>query len=368
MWSSRRLAVVLVVGVAIAGAAIGLVLARRDSSTPSIGMGGHPLSVASTHDLGPLQHPQGPIGDGGESGRIGTEEVWLFGDTFLTHRANNGLSYRTNIGGNASPAQPFVLSESLESGSGEPVQLVPFSAEEQAYNNAKNSPSERVALWPASIVQGSDGNGYLYFIDLYVHPGMLNYQGRGIGIARLRPGSLVAERIGDRLFSTTEPGFGTSAFVDHGFVYSYACDVPSFDVHCKTARVPLDQIASRTAYTFWNGTTWTADVSAAATSVPGTTTGFSVAWNPYLNAYLSVYSEPLGDRILARTAPAPQGPWSSNPTVLFTGLSTPKGAWDYIGVQHASLASANGQHIIVSYSHPTGAFTGEIRLTEVDLG
>ena len=61
---------------------------------------------------------------------------------------------------------------------------------------------------------------------------------------------------------------------------------------------------------FWNGSGWVKDIGEAAVVLRGPTSGITVSWNPYLNSYLATYGGIVSTKVLMRTAPAPEGPWS----------------------------------------------------------
>jgi Domain of unknown function (DUF4185) len=342
--------------------------AQRASGRPAVATPGqaHALRVVSVTDLGTLRHPDAATGDGGISGIVGERILWVFGDTFLGSPAADGTYLRTNTAGWADRRTPFLLRQSVETRTGAPLQLIPFDGDEIAFNRDNGRRGERIALWPMSVVDAGDGRGYVDYLKLVVLPGVLDYRLLGVGIARVRAGRPSAERLPGLLFGSGAPQFGTAAFVDRGTLYSYACRPISLSAVCGVARVPMRRITERSAYRFWDGGEWSADIATASEGIPGSTTGYSVAWNEHLHAYLAVYSTPLANRIMARTAPAPQGPWSGE-TLLLTGEGAPAGSYDYFGIQHAELAAHGGREIIVTYSHLLDPLHAEIRVVAVRL-
>jgi hypothetical protein len=323
--------------------------------------------VASVTDLGPLQHPQGPLGDGGASTDLNGQEVWVFGDTLLPHKNNDKQHFITNSGGWSSPALPYVINQQLEQPSGDPVQMIPFTSGELAYNQSThNDPTNRYALWPDSIVSGADGNGYIFFEDVLVR-GSWKFVPQGMGLAKLTPGSLVAERIGTVLFPANVAGFGRSAMVaGDGYLYLYGC-LKKQKTGCQVARSPLTQLSDASAYRVWDGQQWNIDLTRGVPVVPGSGSAVSVQWNAHLKAYVDTYNYPRRNKMLAATAPTPQGPWS--PSIeLFKGLPvTVVGSWDYGLRQHPSLSSTDGMQVIVTYDHPTNALAVDIRVVQVNL-
>lgn len=324
------------------------------------------LRVVSAVDLGALRHPDAPTGDGGISGRVGARILWTFGDTFLTTPAADGSTLRTDTAGWADPRRPLLIRQRVEAATGAPLQLIPFDQAEAAFNRDHRAQGERIALWPMSVVDGGDGLGDVYYQRVDVRPGVLNYRLLGVGVARVHAGAARAERLPGLLFGAGEPQFGTASFVDRGVLYTYACRPVSLSAVCSVARAPASRRAERAAYRFWDGRGWTADAGRASESIPGSTTGFSVAWNPHLRAYLAVYSRPLADQVMARTAPSPRGPWSAE-TLLLTGAPGPAGSYDYFGIQHPELAADGGRRILVTYSHLLDAVHVEIRVVAVVL-
>ncbi|MHB8750749.1 MAG: DUF4185 domain-containing protein [Aggregatilineales bacterium] len=319
--------------------------------------------VASVSDLGRISAPDTVTArDGGTSLLIGGKILWAFGDTLLSKAAVDGSNYRSNTAALADPSQPIQVSEPLDA-NGAPTAFIPFTADEQAYNVGTGRPDDRIALWPGAIISDSDGNGLVFFDKLKVKPGILNYEQIGVGLAHVAINTTTAVREPTVLFTVGEPLFTNAArFGDRVYVYGVIPD--RTDQAVAVGRVTLSQATDRTAYQFWDGQDWVADVSAAIPVLAGVPGGMSVSYNSYLNHYLAVYSEILSSRVVMRLAPAPEGPWS-DPIPLFNGLSAAKGAWDYAGLEHPELATNGGQTIVVSYYHLLGGFSGELRLVSI---
>jgi hypothetical protein len=78
------------------------------------------------------------------------------------------------------------------------------------------------------------------------------------------------------------------------------------------ARVPPGHVPDLRKYEYWNAdqNAWIPANPAAATPViPGPVGELSAQYNTYLKQYLVMYGNGAND-VVARTAPAPQGPWS----------------------------------------------------------
>lgn len=88
------------------------------------------------------------------------------------------------------------------------------------------------------------------------------------------------------------------------------------------ARVPKDQVLDMTAYTYWDGSAWVADLDSAAEIVEPPVGELSVAWNAYLERWIMTYLDEYQRAIVIREAPDLTGPWS-DPTVLVSGDDYP---------------------------------------------
>lgn len=330
-------------------------------------------SVESVVERGPLANPPSVQGrDGGPSGVVGDKILWTFGDTFLARPNAQGMSGLSNSAALAPLTAPFSItstqSATLDS-VGEPLPVLPYNQEELDYNRARgNKGDDRYALWPSSVVGLKDGTGLIFYQKLVVKPGNFNVNAVGVGTALIRPGTTVAVRDPGLLFTSPETLFQETPVTGEGNnIYLYRCDQSSFlDIWCKVARAPLDKTRDRTAYRFWNGRDWVEDIKQGTSVTGGTTTGFSVSWNQYLNSYLAMYLAPLSQTVYMRTAPQPQGPWSA-PMEAFKTLPPGKGSVNYVLTQHPEIAKDGGRTLYVSYYRPLEAFKGELRIVEVKL-
>ncbi len=319
--------------------------------------------IATVADLGRISAPDTVTArDGGTSALIGGKILWTFGDTLLSKATVDGSHYRSNTAALADPLQPTQVSEPLDD-NGAPQAFIPFTTDEQAYNTVSGRPDDRIALWPGAIIPDADGSGLLFFDKLKVQPGILNYQQIGVGLAHVKPNSTTAVREPGLLFSASEPLFTNATLFDN-YVYVYGVMPDRADQAVAVGRAPLSQVIERTAYQFWDGQMWVMEVGAAVPVLAGVPGAMSVSYNAYLNQYLAVYSEALSDRVIMRLSSTPEGVWS-DPMVLFEGLPATKGTWDYAGLEHPELATNGGQTIVVSYYHPLGEFSGELRLVGV---
>jgi hypothetical protein len=323
----------------------------------------HPLEVATVRDLGAVGGPPSvKARDGGDSALIGGRLLWTFGDTLFSPAAADNANLRSSTAALAEPASPLAVTEPVDA-KGAPLALLPFTADELAYNASTGRADQRVALWPMGVVSDG-GGGWIFYLKLRVNPGVLNYEFVGTGLARIEAGRTTAVRETALLFNVPEPLFGNAALLGDT-VYLYGALQPqTADLAMAAARVPLAQIRDRAAYRFWDGSAWVDDVkraSAVLRSIPGSV---SVSQNAYLGRYLAVHSVPVSNRVVMQTADHPEGPWDS-PVEAFTAESGTPTATCYAGIEHPELATNGGRTVLLSYYRPAGAFQGALRLAEV---
>lgn len=331
--------------------------------TGCAGIASQQVTIVETRYVGVVANPRAPylVRDGGASAVVGKQILWTFGDTLFPQRSVDGTNLRSNTAALADLSDPIHVTEPLDE-NGAPFAFLPFTPEEQRYNEASGRPDDRFALWPTGVIPIGRERALVFYNRLKIHPGVLNYEGLSTGLAEVQAGSTTARRLTE-LFTVPEPQFHHAPMVKDGMLHLYACELQQGQVTswCRIARAPLEQAANRAAYEFWNGSRWHTDIREAILAVPGSTSGFSVAWNPYLGAFVSVYSTAFDKRVMMRTAPEPYGPWSEAIEVIRAEGSI------YAVYQHPGLAKEDGRRIFVSYYLPRSAFEGEIRLYEVTL-
>ena len=326
---------------------------------------GAPASTRATvPELGALGHPAVVTArDGGASASVHGKTLWLFGDTLMTLTGADGFSYRSSTAAWGDGAS-LSLTEPLDA-AGAPFQLLPYTDDELAYNRA-GGPNERFALWPGGAIESGAG-ALVFFSYLKVHPGALNYEGLGVGVATLSPGATIASRAPALLFVPPVPGFAVGAVVADGFVHLYACDpvVGQLDSDCRVARAPADDATTSATWTVWDGATWNADLTAGLPVLHGAPGDLSVSWNAHLGAYLAVHSAIFSDEVVFHTAPRPEGPWTSAQQ-LFVGARQ-AGTNDYAAKEHPELATDGGRGLFVTYAHPLGGFDEDVRVATPTL-
>ncbi|MFC7531782.1 hypothetical protein [Actinoplanes sp. GCM10030250] len=349
--------------------------------------------VVSATEQGILTSTPGTIvaRDVGASTRLNGQIRWVFGDTLFTRSSgtpqNPADDWRSATHA-TSPlvANPWRLTDVIDSATGVPHQLLPYTSEELAYNRASGDPGDRRAVWPTSIIARDNTRAQIIYSEMQIRPeNELAYTNLGVGIADFTAGRTAATRSG-LLFTGTDFRFGSSGGLYDSAtttLYLYDCyNRAAFDYPCRLARVSLRNSAGAID---WNRTkiknnyraavratdgavSWTADLTRANEIVQGSATGWSVAWNPGLSKYVAVLNVPLTSRIELRTAPAPEGPWSDPLAVLPGQAPTCFPTWlicaDYAVQQHPELA-VNGSGtstIYLTYARPMYSAASPFRL------
>jgi hypothetical protein len=104
--------------------------------------------------------------------------------------------------------------------------------------------------------------------------------------------------------------FQVGAFLKPGDGYLYSYGTPSGrSGPAFVSRVPQALVPELSRYEYWDGGNWAPNNPGAAQPVfPAPVGEMSVQYNTYLKQFLALYCNGNND-VVARTAPAPQGPW-----------------------------------------------------------
>ena len=326
--------------------------------------------------------------DGGSSASFHGYSIWLYGDTFLEKPdelgrslISNTWSYTKDLDANHGISGFRERTDSARA----PTMLVPETPEEKAFNQAHEGDAckqplcgERWAIWPPAIVADPARNRALvFYMVVHAKPGDFNFQSIGASIAVLHDLHGPARRSNfapplvdghpDLMFNQNDPNFGTAALITDEILYVYGCGTPikGDDKGCRLARVDAGHALDRGAWTFYvrNGQ-WSSQI-ADAVPVFDASSVASVWWNSFLEKYIALYSKTFSENIVIRTAPAPEGPWSSE-MPLFTAMK-PADGHVYDAHAHPEYESGGGQIIYVTYSRATAPFRSEVRLVAVRL-
>ncbi|HYD49975.1 MAG TPA: DUF4185 domain-containing protein [Terriglobales bacterium] len=332
--------------------------------------------------------------DAGHTIAAGDRVLWLFGDSFTPGGILSATAAWSDRG------DPMSLRD-VRDASGSVAQILPFTAEELAYNRGHikqpeccrqraDCPAEstychcppaadcstRVALWPGDGFAADRDRVVFYYEKHRIGAAPYDFRPLGTGLASLRYGDPRAARLEATakkpayLFSADEPQFSRGVRVDEeqgSFFYLYAFTNRSgCAVDVLSARVPLAGAPNRADYRFWNGSDWSERIEDAAPilrQIPG---GLgSVGWNQHLQAYVSAWSDVCtgGNKLKLRAASRPQGPWSAAVDVDLAGLGADPQA--YYGMWHQAFG--RGRDLIVSYYQPQALLYGQIRLLRLQL-
>ena len=321
--------------------------------------------------------------DGGASARVFGHSVWLFGDTTLERPTTDGLTWLNNSWG---------FSDDLDASDGigglyerpdavgAPGEFLPQTDEERSFNDAHRGDNcleapcgARWALWPGALVEDPERQRALVFYSkIHAETGDYNFYGVGNSIAVWHSFDQVPERPlvapgsvePTLLFGQDEIEPGSAALVVDGLLY--ACATQGLGKACRLGRVGLADALQRAAWRFWAGDgRWAQDPSDATPVMSGNDI-MSVSYAPFLQQYLAIYSQPMGQRVMLRTAPHPEGPWS-RAIELFHCQPPVDDSWVYDAQAHAEFAQQDGRVQYVSYSRGTGFLQGEVRLVRIEL-
>jgi hypothetical protein len=178
----------------------------------------------------------------------------------------------------------------------------------------------------------------------------------GYGIAPQDPATGRFAPSSELLWSADRPNYGASAFFANGWVYLHGCksNAPLTD-DCYVARADAASVASSAGYTYWSGSSWSSNPDDAASIAAA---GGSVSVRPGASGpgrYLMTYVEPFGTSLVARSAVAPEGPWSA-PVELARCELDPliPGAFCGGAEQHPELVVASAS-VVLSYDARTFA-------------
>jgi hypothetical protein len=346
------------------------------------GAGVGPLSL---REVGVIPDPPGTSGrDVGFSVLFGGRSVWVFGDTFFADAAADGYHWRASTWSWTSDTDArdglggFTHALGAD---GKPRALLPHTAAEQAFDDAHNGTpcpaargcGARHTVWPqAFVVDPSTGGALVFYSLVDTEPtGAYAFHAAGTSIATWASPDVPAVRPALRpelpdptvMFPQGEPSWGAAALVVGTDLYAYACAGGNLTSPCLLARAPLASALDRTAWRFYTGAGWSASSRAAASLFDGAPL-MSVHRSPYLGRFIAYYMVPLTGHMAFRTAPRPEGPWSTEQRF---GEAAPAldGNWDYALIAHPELAGSGGRVEYLTYFQPGKFLDGTVHLVQV---
>jgi hypothetical protein len=287
--------------------------------------------------------------------------LWLFSDTFIGEVSNGHRVHATMINNSA------------------------------AWQHGTDPASARVEFFhgksidgkPAALVAPTDGKGWFWLFDGVMARGKLFlflsqiertddksvFGFRQIGtwlgevsnpLAPPTQWHIIQKQIPFAQFGTDENRcFGSAILATNGFLYIYGADERKGTGKTMIlARAPEETLGDFASWQFRARNGWSTNVKAAMNLCSGMANEYSVSWLPALRRYVLICTENgLSEKIIARTAVEPWGPWSSA-TVVYR---CPDKKWDkqifcYTAKAHPMLASAPDE-LIVTYAANSFEFT-----------
>lgn len=261
--------------------------------------------------------------------------LWLFGDSMVRNDDGSLRFFVNNTAAWAAPGRPALTLDVLAAGG--PVQ---FASPTAAFPPCSR-PTDTQAMWPTSAVVVPDGPNdrvWVYLANICLGSGQ-QFEPRGVALAQwtYEPGAvgdgtpIVATVVDQQLFSDANQAEASVVGTD-GRVYAYDCNGP---VHggwpteygpCTVARVEAAEVTNADQYRYWNGSSWSANRSGAASlGMPngrdGVTNlpvgGVKVSYDAATDLYVMGYSPWPGytTQMALRFATSPQGPFSQ-PLIL----------------------------------------------------
>lgn len=146
--------------------------------------------------------------------------------------------------------------------------------------------------------------------------------------------------------------YGAAVLATNGFIYIFGThEIKNAGRKLILARAPEASLGNFASWQFRTRRGWSASAGAAADLCDGAAPEFSVSWLPSLHRFTLICSENgMSEKITARTAPEPWGPWSAASVVYHCpDVKWSTNVFCYTGKAHPMLASADNE-LLVSYA------------------
>ena len=328
------------------------------------------LAIAGVDDLGRLPLPSAGVSgrDGGTGGAFGGRYLWTFGDTFVsTPNAIDGTHLLSATSGWTAIDDPLALVEPVGK-DGNPAQLIPYTAAEIDANT--EDAFNGWALWPGNVLDTGDDEALVVFHRIKRTDGT-GFASQGIGTARIALDATVATRTEGDLFSLPARLYTPSQVIDD-HVIAFACENVGFlNFGCRMARAPKAEAEDPAAYEYWDGDTWQDDEASSVIVLDHAGNAPSISYNAHLGRWLAVNGDVVSSTVRLRTAPDYTGPWGEDVLLEASDAGylapTAEDAFNYIMLEHPALSASDGSSIVISYSRPTAAFQGDVRVARITL-
>jgi len=376
----NRLPIVLTVVFFLAGCSLVDISEADKLEAPAV-------RVREVTDLGVVgSPPKIDSRDGGYSAWFDDRSVWVYGDTLFKGKSGQDPEFHSNSWSwtkdrdASNGIGPFEQSYGPD---GLPSTLLPFTDEEWAFNNAHEGDgcdippcNVRWALWPGAVIPDATNGRMLFFYEkVYIEPGELKFTLFGKSVAVGNNPEQVPERMRFNpdhdhptlMFTRGDFGFGDAAVVKGPTLYVYVCNLQDNQIPCRVARVALERVFDKKDWETWtaNGK-WRKDLNKGERVFNGNEI-LSVSYNPYIERFLAVYSQPMSTAVMFRTAIKPEGPWSEPVEAFKAKAPANKIGWIYDALEHPEYRQDNGRILYITYSRQTSDTAFEIRLVSVRI-
>ncbi|MEJ0090515.1 MAG: DUF4185 domain-containing protein [Limisphaerales bacterium] len=303
-----------------------------------------------------FQHTNGWIGADGNFAVTLTNglTLWLFSDTFIGEVRDGHREHTTMIHNSAAwqhgidPASAHVEFFHGKSDDGKPLSLI--------------SPADgRGYFW---LFDGVMARGKLFLFLAQIEPagdgGAFGFRQIGTWLGEvsnpLAPPTewhIVQQKIPFDLHGTNENySFGSAVLATNGFIYIFGTrEFKSAGKQMILARAPETDLGNFATWQFRAKAGWTTNTADMADLCGSMASEYSVSWLPALKRYVLICTEDgLSEKIMARTAPKPWGPWSAAAAVYRCPESAQdKRTFCYSAKAHPMLATT-ADELIVTYA------------------
>jgi hypothetical protein len=324
--------------------------------------------------------------DAARSSLLWNKSVWTFGTTVLNKAGDDGKNWHTNsfsttddLFGNDGLV---AFSEKLDN-AGTPARLLQPTADEAAYN--ANHSGDPCPIAPcgayydtrpvASAWDATRGRVVLLYTLGFLQPGSERRLGQSVALwsslETLPDRPVVSSGVHPTvMFEENEPAFGAAAQIIEDQLYAFACepDHARFNSPCKLARVALDDVLLRSRWQYWDGTQFSSQLENAAEVFTGNSV-MTIVRSSLLDRWFALYSEPLTNAIMARTAAELTGPWSEQ-VLIYKTPAPGADRWTFDAVLHDEYTENSGRTLYLSYSRPqpgNGPFGSELVWARFDI-
>jgi hypothetical protein len=289
-------------------------------------------------------------GDGVATTALSRDRVlWLFGDTIIGEVKDGGR-----------PGSTMVSNSLGLSGRGKdaPIRFI-FGKYKDGKPTSFFTPADEVGwFWPLSAIRLRD-KLYMFFIQVEKTQGKGVFAFRSIGNWLITVDNADADPDAWRVHQTklAFAQFGSAVLANEGQLYVYGYHEQGKGIGRRmltVARVPIAKVEDLTAWQFLSKTGWSDKATDAADVASGLATEYSVS-RLADGRFVLVYTENgLSERIVARFAKEPEGPWSE-PVLLYRcpEMARDKGVFTYAAKAHPWASS---DALLVSYCTNTWDF------------